>query len=118
VIFDLKPLGLIIRQITKQKDKDALIVSDIVDIPDQKKKLIFGINITLFVVLLLMAFISFIYVFFVLRNFLNFNNFHLILDASTVNILGISIMIINGIVMAMNSFIGILLEVELKKAKI
>jgi len=118
VIFDLKPLGLIIREIAKQKDKDALVVSEIVEIPDQKKKMIFRINLTIYVVLLLMALISFMYAIFVTSDILLFNDFLVDLDSNTITLLGVSIMIINGIVMFMNGFVGIMLQVELKKANI
>jgi len=118
VIFDLKPLGLIIRQITKQKDSDALIVSDIVEITDEKKKLIFRVNMTLYVVLFLMGIISFAYVFFVLGGYLSFNDLLFNFDNNTISLLGISIMIINGIVMIINASVGIMLQVELKKAYI
>ena len=115
VFFDLKPLGLIIRQIAKQKDSDATVVSEIVEIADEKKKLIFKINVAMSVSLIIMGIILFVYgMLFLGNNIIIKDNFLGITD-ETIVLIGTIILFINATVLFVNGFIGLFFQLELKK---
>lgn len=115
VFFDLKPLGLIIRQITKRKNSDATVVSEIVEITDEKKKLIFKINVAMSVSLIIMGIILFVYgMLFLGNNIIIKDNFLGITD-ETIVLIGTIILLINATVLFVNGFIGLFLQLELKK---
>jgi hypothetical protein len=115
VFFDLKPLGLIIRQIAKQKDSDALVVSEIVEITDEKKKFIFKINVAISISLIIMGIILFVYgMLFLGNNIIIKDNFLGITD-ETIVLIGTIILFINATVLFVNGFMGLFFQLELKK---
>jgi hypothetical protein len=115
VFFDLKPLGLIIRQIAKQKDSDALVVSEIVEITDEKKKIIFKINVGMSISLIIGSCILFVYgMLFLGNNIIIKDNFWGITE-ETIVLIGTIILFINATVLLSNGFMGLFIQLELKK---
>ncbi|MHA1729444.1 MAG: hypothetical protein ACTSWY_12015 [Promethearchaeota archaeon] len=118
--FDLKPLGSIIRQIAKQRDDEAVVVSQIIELTEKKKSFIFKFNISLYAILIV---VGGILLTFGILLVMGENTFGLAentfgLTENTIKWLGIIILIISAVVIIINGIANILLQLEIKKAKI
>ncbi len=120
IIIDIKPLDTIIRQRMKKLDQDAQVVSEIVEIDRDKKKVIYHFNLILGSIMFAMAVILFFYVFLIGTSIRN--NFVMITDKfyGTQNMQEIALVVFTlfGIILCINGFKRIYVEIESRKIKI
>ena len=116
VFFDMKPLDTMVRQRTKKMDSDAQVVSEIVELGKEKKDVIYKFNIILGSLMLVMAAIMFFYVALVGNNALVIEDKFF----ATQNMKEIALVVfaLLGIVLSINGFKRIYLEIESRKIKI
>lgn len=116
VIFDIKPLELMIRQRTKKVEKDAQVISEIVEISTEKKDAIYRFNLVLGSVLFVMAAIMFFYAILIGKNII------LVVDKifGTANMQEIALIAfaLFGFILCINGFKRIYLEIESRKLSI
>ena len=116
VFFDIKPLDTMVRQRTKKMDSDAQVVSEIVELGKEKKEAIYKFNLILGSLMLVMAAIMFFYVALVGNNALVIEDKFF----ATQNMKEIALVVfaLLGIVLSINGFKRIYLEIESSKIKI
>ncbi|MBN2155078.1 MAG: APC family permease [Candidatus Lokiarchaeota archaeon] len=116
IVLDIKPLDTIIQQRTKKLDSNAQVVSEIVELGRGKREVIYRFNIVLGSFLFLMAAVMFLYSFLLWNKtlFLEDKFFH------TANMQEIALVVFTlfGIVLCINGFKRIYLELESRKIKI
>ncbi|MHA1112555.1 MAG: APC family permease [Promethearchaeota archaeon] len=116
VFFDIKPLDTMVRQRIKKIDRDAQVVSEIVELGKEKKEVIYKFNLILGSLMLVMAVIVFFYVALI-------GNDALVIEDkffATQNMKEIALVVfaLLGIVLSINGFKRIYLEIESRKIKI
>ncbi len=119
IIFDIRPLDSMIRQRTKKIDKDAQVVSEIVELGGKKREVIYRFNVILGIVLFIMAGIMFFYVILVGTQ----PDAILIIEdkffgTSNMQQIAFVVFTLFGIILCLNGFKRIFLEIESRKIKI
>jgi len=116
VFFDIKPLDAIVRQRTKKLDSDAQVVSEIVELSKEKKQAIYRFNLALGILLLIMAAIMILYAVLMGYNVIKIQDN--IFGTENMREIAVVIFTLFGVVLCINGFKRIYLELESRKIKI
>jgi hypothetical protein len=116
IIFDIKPLDSIIRQRIQKKDRDARVVSGIVEIGREKQKVAYRFNLILASVVLLMAAVMFFYSILIGYGIITVED--KFFATPNMNEITLVIFALFGFILTINGIKLIYLEMESRKIKI
>ncbi|MBD3351327.1 MAG: amino acid permease [Candidatus Lokiarchaeota archaeon] len=118
VFFDVKPISLIFKDIARAKNDDALIVSEIIEIDDKKKRFAYSFNIIIGIILICASIIFFACCFLLYYEEISFSENIFGISPESMELIGISIFIIYGIIILIGGSANIGIQLELKNVKI
>jgi hypothetical protein len=116
IIFDVKPLDSMIRQRTQKKDSDARVVSGIVEIGRERRKVVYRFNVALGAIVLLMATVMFSYSILIGYGIIIVED--KFFATANMNEIALVIFALFGIILTINGIKRIYLELESRKIKI